>query len=187
LVYVGSVGGRYLVDRIGRFARIAREQRPGTHLRVLTPADPDLVRRTLAASGLPDDAWSSEFVPHDDLPAQLAPQDAGFSFHSHGLSSAGGSSTKVGEYWAMGLPLIATPGLGDVDEIVHSERVGVIVRSHTDEAYREAIEQLLRLLDEPNLADRCRAAAERHYGLEAACERQIAVYEQLATERRGRR
>src|SRR5204862_7073617 len=131
----------YLVDRIGRFTQIAREQRPGTHLQVLTPADPDLVRRTLSASGLPDDAWSSGFVPHDDLPARLAPEDAGFSFHSHALSSAGRSSTKVGEYWARGLPLIATPALGDVDEIVRSDRVGVMVPADAGDAYREAVGQ----------------------------------------------
>jgi glycosyltransferase involved in cell wall biosynthesis len=85
----------------------------------------------------------------------------------------------------MGLPLIATPGLGDVDEIVRAERVGVTVPAHTDEAYREAVSELLSLVGEPDLAARCRAAAERHYGLEAACERQLAIYRALKGRRGG--
>jgi glycosyltransferase involved in cell wall biosynthesis len=180
LVYVGSVGGRYLVDRIGRFAHIAREDAPHTRLDIITVAEPALVRSALSASDLPEDAWDSKFVPYDRLPDELTAHDAGFCFHSHGLSAAGGSSTKVGEYWAMGLPVIATPGLGDVDEIVARERVGVIVADHRDEAYRAALDELRSLLEDPGLRDRCRTAAERHYGLDAACRRQVAMYEELA-------
>jgi glycosyltransferase involved in cell wall biosynthesis len=185
LVYVGSVGGRYLVDRVGRFAHVARTERPDTRLELLTPTGHDVVRSTLASSELPDDAWSSKFVPYERLPDELARQDAGLCFHSHGLSAAGGSSTKVGEYWAMGLPVIATPGLADVDDIIRSERVGVVVRDHCDDAYRAGLEELRILLEDPKLSDRCRAAAERHYGLEDACRRQVAVYRQLANERYG--
>src|SRR5205823_3592953 len=110
--------------------------------------------------------------------------DAGFCFHTHTLSAAGGSSTKVGQYWAMGLPVIATAGLGDVDEIVRRERVGVVVAGHTDAAYRASFDELQTLLRDPELAARCRAAAERHYGLDEACRRQLSVYEQLAARRR---
>jgi glycosyltransferase involved in cell wall biosynthesis len=183
-VYVGNVGGRYLVDRIGRFARVARSEMPDTELRVLTAAQPEMVRSTLASSDLPDDAWSSQFVPYERLPAELRQHHAGFCFHSHGLSAAGGSSTKVGEYWAMGLPVIATPGLGDVDDIVRRERVGVVVRNHSDEAYRASLDELRTLLDDSELPDRCRAAAERHYGLDEACRKQMTVYRQLADDRR---
>jgi hypothetical protein len=180
LVYVGSVGGRYLVDRIGRFAHVAREESADTRLQLLTPAAPEVVRSALASSGLPDDAWSSSFVPYERLPGELAGHDAGFCFHSHGLSAAGGSSTKVGEYWAMGLPVIATPGLGDVDEIIGRERVGVVVRDHSDEAYRASLGELRALLEDPELPGRCRGAAERHYGLDGACREQLAVYRRLA-------
>ena len=79
--------------------------------------------------------------------------------------------------------MIATPGLGDVDDIVARERVGVVVRDHSDEAYRAALDELRALLDDPGLASRCRAAAERHYGLDEACRRQLAVYQELVAGR----
>jgi glycosyltransferase involved in cell wall biosynthesis len=185
LVYVGSVGGRYLVDRMGRFAHVAREGAPDTRLDLLTAAEPALVRSALSASGLADEAWSSKFVPYDRLPGELGRHDAGFCFHAHGLSAAGGSSTKVGEYWAMGLPVIATDGLGDVDAITARERVGVVIRDHDDESYRAGIRELRALLEDPELSDRCRAAAKNHYGLDQACRRQVSTYEELAA-RRGR-
>jgi glycosyltransferase involved in cell wall biosynthesis len=175
LVYMGSVGGRYLVDRIARFAAVA-----DARLEVLTPAPAEDVRSELSSSGLADGSWSARFVPYGQLPAELGRYNAGFCFHTHTLSAAGGSSTKVGQYWAMGLPVIATAGLGDVDGIIAQERVGVVVAEHSDEAYRAALEELRVLLGDPELRDRCRAAAERHYGLDEACRRQFAIYEQLA-------
>ena len=156
---------------------------PSSKLQVITAADPAVVRAALSGSELPEDAWDSKFVPYDRLPDELGVHNAGFCFHSHGLSAAGGSSTKVGEYWAMGIPVIATPGLGDVDEIIARERVGVVVRDHSDQAYRAGLDELRGLLEDAELPDRCRAAAERHYGLDQACRRQVAVYEELA---RGR-
>jgi glycosyltransferase involved in cell wall biosynthesis len=185
LVYVGSVGGRYLLDRIGRFVRIAREQRPDAHLKLLTPADRGLIRDMLSAGGLAEKAWSSKFVPHEQLADGLRHQDAGFFFLARGVGSAGFSPTKIGEYWAMGLPVISTSGMADVDEIIRRERVGVVIRDHTDDAYREAVSELLDLLDDPELPERCRRSAQRHYGLEAACERQFEIYKALAAEQRG--
>jgi glycosyltransferase involved in cell wall biosynthesis len=186
LVYVGSIGGRYLVDRVGRFAYVARQESPDTRLELLTPADHDVVRATLASSNLPDDAWSSKFVPHERLPDELSRHDAGLCFHAHGLSAPGGSSTKVGEYWAMGLPVISTPGLADVDDIIGREGVGVVVQDHSDEAYRASLDELRTLLEDPELPHRCRATAQRHYGLDEACRRQLAVYKQLVDDRRRR-
>jgi glycosyltransferase involved in cell wall biosynthesis len=179
LVYVGSVGGRYILDRVGRFVSVARQQRPGVELQVLTGADPGLVGGMLRSGGLPDTAWSSKFVPHAELPQELARHDAGLFFLAQGIGSAGFSPTKVGEYWATGLPVVSTSGMADLDEVIREERVGVIVEEHTDEAYRAATSELISLLGDPELRERCRRAAERHYDLEAACERQAEVYAKL--------
>jgi hypothetical protein len=54
-----------------------------------------------------------------------------------------------------------------------------VVADHSDEAYRASLTELQALLQDPELPARCRAAAERHYGLDDACRRQLAVYEQL--------
>lgn len=179
LVYIGSVGARYLLDRIGRFAAVVfRDVLPG-HLRILTKADLGLVRSMLAVGGLSAEHWSVESVPHAAMPEQLAQQHAGLFFLAQGLSEHGCSPTKIGEYWAMGLPVITTPNVSDTDEIIARRRVGVIVHEHTDAAYRHAGDQLLLLLNDPELPARCRQAAEAHYALEPACQRQMDLYDRV--------
>jgi glycosyltransferase involved in cell wall biosynthesis len=179
LVYSGSVGGRYILDRIGRFAAVSMGIFPDLHLQVLTRADRGLVGTMLKVGGLPDERWSVESASYWEMPGRLEGSSAGLSFLASGLSEHGGSPTKVGEYWAMGLPIVTTPNNSDMDEIIRRERVGVVVRGHADQDYQQAARELRELLQDPELESRCRRAAEKHYSLESACEQQIRLYGQL--------
>jgi glycosyltransferase involved in cell wall biosynthesis len=179
LIYIGSVGRRYRLDKIGRFVAVARQEMENIHLQVLTRLEKSLVASMLADGGLPESHWSYDCVPHSEIPIYLAQRQAGLFFLSQGLSEYGCSPTKIGEYWACGLPVITTPNVSDTDEIIRRERVGVIVEAHTDEAYRRAFRELLKLLADPELAQRCRRAAERHYALDPACVQQVQLYKSV--------
>jgi glycosyltransferase involved in cell wall biosynthesis len=179
-VYVGGVGGRYQLDRIGRFVAAAAWELGRAHLRVVTAADPALVTAALGNSGLNGDDWSVVRLPHEEVPGELARQDVGLHFLPRGLSEHAGSPTKVGEYWASGLPVAVTPNMGDTEAVIAAEKVGVLVREHAEPAYRQAARQLAALLQDPGLGDRCRRAAEDHYDLGPACERQARLYSALA-------
>ncbi len=178
-VYSGSVGGRYLLDRIGRFVAVASDEDRPVHLRVLTRTDRMTVDSVLSPTGLSEGNCSVKSVHYSAMPQALANEQVGMAFLKQGLSEHGGSPTKIGEYWATGLPVIATANSGDTDEIIKNERVGVIVKEHTDDAYRQALRELDKLLIDPELSVRCRSAAETHYGLEPACDRQINLYEEI--------
>jgi glycosyltransferase involved in cell wall biosynthesis len=179
LIYIGVIGLRYLFDRVARFAAVAAQELGQVHLRVLTRTDPEVVRNLVEPSGLVREAWDLDCVPHAAMPAELAARHAGMFFLSQGLSEQGCSPTKVGEYWASGLPVVTTPNVSDTDEIIERERVGVIVRAHTDDEYRRAAHELGRLLNDPELPQRCRRAAESHYALEPACDRQMSLYREV--------
>lgn len=178
-VYIGSVGARYMLDAITRFAAVARHELGRVELRVCTREDSELVRSILNRGGLPSDSFSVASVRHERIPDELARHDVGLFFLAQGLSEHGCSPTKIGEYWACGLPVVSTANVGDTDEIIRRERVGVIVTEHTEAHYREVLRELLSLLDDPELPQRCRAAAERHYDLSAACLRQIDLYRRV--------
>jgi len=179
-VYAGNIGGRYRFEEVARFVSAASREMGRVHLRVLTAAEPQLASSILRASGLPEDSWSIDKVSRDLIPAELSQADVGFNFLERGISEHGGSPTKIGEYWAAGLPVISTPNVSDTDEIIRRERVGVIVGEHSDDGYSRAMEELRTLLLDPDLRHRCRKAAEAHYALGPACERQFALYQQLA-------
>lgn len=178
-IYIGSVGGRYMLDAVGRFVAVASQEIGSAYLRVLTKADCESVASVLSRTDLPNDAWSVDSVPHMAIPDELAAQHVGLFFLSQGLSEHGCSPTKIGEYWAAGLPVVTTPNVGDTEEIIRRERVGVIVSEHSDAAYSRAVHDLRTLLLDADLPSRCRRVAETHYALQPAIERQFKLYQDI--------
>jgi glycosyltransferase involved in cell wall biosynthesis len=181
LVYGGSVGGRYHLDKLARFVSIASEVLGPLRLNVLTRSDPKLVESMLRAGGLKDDQWSVASAPYSSMPEELSKQDVGLHFLAAGISEHGGSPTKIGEYWAVGLPVVITPNMGDTDEFIRREHIGVIVGEHTEQAYRRASLELRALLEDPAVGERCRRAAQKYYAIDPPCLRQFQLYAGLVS------
>lgn len=180
LIYIGSVGLRYIVDKLARFVAVAAETSGGVHLRILSRADRQLVASMMAQGGLRDDQWSLDAKAHSEIPRELAAADAGLFFLQKGISEFACSPTKIGEYLATGIPVVTTAGVSDTDDIIREYRVGVIVEHHDDVSYRSAAVALTELLKDPALGQRCRQAAETYYALAPFCDQQAALYAQLA-------
>jgi glycosyltransferase involved in cell wall biosynthesis len=179
LVYIGSIGLRYRLDMAARFAKAAMREFGSVQLEVLTQSDHSMVKSILAESGLDASEWTLEKVSHAEMPRRLARAHAGLFFLIDGLSEHGCSPTKIGEYWSSGMPVVTTPNAGDSSDIARRERVGVVVEGDTEEAYARAAKELRALLDDHELGARCRRAAEEHYALGPACDRQMALYREV--------
>ncbi len=94
------------------------------------------------------------------------------------------SPIKLAEYLASGLPVVMTPGVGDCEEDLLPERVGVMVREHSPEGYDLALQELLELLAEgAALRARCRRVAEKLFSLEAGASGYEALYRSLLPSR----
>ena len=92
--------------------------------------------------------------------------DVGLSFIKQCLSKTASSPTKIGEYLASGLPVVASSGVGDVDELLIRSRVGVVVPELTMMGYLKAVEEVLALASDPGTAARCHAVARECLDLE---------------------
>jgi hypothetical protein len=114
------------------------------------------------------------------MPSNLVQHTVGLFFLTRGTSEHGCSPTKVGEYWASGLPVVTTGNVSDLDDIIARHRVGIVVAGPTDNDYQDAFRRLRHLLEDPDLPRRCRVASEEHYALAPACERQLILYQRLA-------
>jgi glycosyltransferase involved in cell wall biosynthesis len=110
----------------------------------------------------------------------VAAADVGISFRKGELSKRAASPTKVGEYLAAGLPVVSSAGIGDCDELIERNRVGVIVRDASRDAHRIAAEAILALLRDDRLAERCLTVAQSDLSMRGVGgPRYAAVYERL--------
>lgn len=96
-------------------------------------------------------------VPHDQVAQEMGRMNAGIFFVKTGFSSLASMPTKLGEFLACGITCIGNAGIGDVEDILEKNRVGVILREFTSDAETKAVSRLLELLDDPeskNVAQR---------------------------------
>jgi glycosyltransferase involved in cell wall biosynthesis len=169
LAYLGSIGTWYMTTEMIAFARVAGAER-GERVLFLTP-NPEEARRY----GLTEAVADVRSARPAEVPTWLRRARAVFFFIRPTPAKKASCPTKLGEALAAGLPVVTNRGIGDVDEVVQGDRVGVLIDDFHQVAYRDALRRLDVLLAEPDLADRCRTTAGRRFGLDAA----IAAYHDL--------
>lgn len=165
IIYVGALGGWYLTDEMAELMAFAHRDNSSTFSMILTQSPPESIIRRLNALGVnPSDYLVKQVDPHD-VPRYLKTADFAVSLIKPCYSKLSSSPTKVAEYLASGLPVICNAGIGDLDEVIENDRVGVILRECGREPYRRALEEMRRLLAEQGIAERCRASARRRFDL----------------------
>ncbi len=180
LVYAGKLGGWYPAEAMARFFAVFHDMEPEARFQVLTASDARLLVDTLRRLGVPARHYDVRAVPASEIPAQLLAAEAGLFFDARTTSARAVSPTKLAEYLAAGLPVVANAGIGDSQALLEGSGVGVLVRALTEEEYRRSARELLALLGRPEVSARCRAVAEERLSLErVGAPRYVAVYERL--------
>ena len=165
VVYAGSVTGLYMLEEMARFFLKLRALRPDAFFRVLTVSSRQETTRFLLRIGLNEEDFSVGAAPPSEVPLHLRRARLGLSFRKPTFSQMAASPTKIPEYLAAGLPVVCNAGIGDVDELLEREGVGVLVRTFDDDSYTKAAESALKLAGDPEVQARCAAVAREHFDL----------------------
>lgn len=178
-IYAGSVGTWYLLEEMLRFVEQAISRFPHTHFLLLT-RNREEVTLELKRARLPPRAVTVAFVSPAEVPAWLARSHAGLAFYKPGLARQATCPTKIGEYLAMGLPVVVNDAVGDMNEVVGKNRVGVVLSEFSGTAYQRSLDTMKELWEDPTLASRCRRVAETYFSLQTGVDRYWAIYQRLA-------
>jgi len=186
VVYAGSLIGLYLVEEMGRFFAAIKRLRPEAFLRILSFSPPGPAAAALKRAGLDRSDFEIGPVPPEDIPTYLRRARLGVSFRKPTFAQIGASPTKVPEYLAAGLPVVCNSGIGDTDEIVEREQVGIVLREFDDDAYQRAAAQALVLTDNVEVRPRCERVAHQYFDLRTVGgPKYVKVYRQLFTASGG--
>jgi glycosyltransferase involved in cell wall biosynthesis len=182
VIYAGSVTGLYLLEEMGRFFLELRAREPRAFLRILTMSDAVAAGERLRRVGLqPEDFWVGG-VSSAEVPRYLQRARLGLSFRKPTFSQLAASPTKIAEYLAAGLPVVSNAGIGDVDDLLQTESVGVVVRHFTGVEFARAAEAALALAGDASTADRCIKAGRVHFDLHTVGGKgYVNVYRRIAS------
>ena len=127
-VYVGKFGGIYLDIEAFQIFENTLTDFAKPVLILLTPEPEKTIHHKAEKAGFNKNIRIIvAMVKHDEIPKFLSASDLAFATIRPAPSRRFCSAIKVGEYYANGLPIIITQGVGDDSDIILNEKLGVIV------------------------------------------------------------
>jgi len=109
----------------------------------------------------------------------MARMHAAYFFYRPSFSRSGTAPTKLAELLGCGIPCLSNRGVGDVEDILESNRVGVVVDSFESTALRTGIERLMSLRKEEGIVERCVRTARENFSLEIGADKYRRLYQEL--------
>ncbi len=178
ILHLGALGGLYLTEEIADLLAEARARDVGTFAMFLTQSDPQKIVPLLERRGFSSDDYFVERVPAAEIQPYLEAADIGLSIVKASFATQSRSPTKIPEYLACGLPIIANRGVGDVDPLIEDNRVGVILDEFSPAGYAKALSEIEKLGD---IGNRCRETARREFDLKTVGGRRYRrAYERIS-------
>lgn len=179
LIYVGSLGTWYLLDEMVDFFCSLHRCIENAFFLIITQSDKNSLKKSLISRGIHDNYLIASASP-DDIPKYISSAQVGISFTKPGLSKIARSPTKIGEYLACGLPIVVNNGIGDLDELINRENVGIIVNNFNSHSYDKSAKKLIDLFNDNSLSKRCRKTAEKYFSLELGIDKYFRIYNKLS-------
>jgi len=182
--YVGSVGGWYLFDQVAEAVARLFELDPEARFLVINKGGHATVREELTKANVDLSRCEIRECQYDQVGEQIGRMDAGIFFIRPVWSKRASCPTRMGEFLGSGVPCLANAGVGDVAEDLQNTGTGVVMPlGKADDVDMtgivQALEQLIRLTKQPDMAIRCRKAAEDLFSLTGGVAEYDRIYHHL--------
>lgn len=146
-VYAGKLGGIYLKAEVFDFIKACYDNwKDDFRFLMLTNASREEIDVECSRAGLPCEVVINRFVFHSEIPAYLSLGDFAINPVKPVPTKRYCTSIKDGEYWAMGLPVVISPGISDDSSIIENEKIGVIVNFKQTSGMSKAVLEIKELL-----------------------------------------
>ncbi len=172
--YLGSIGGWYLTEEMMQFCKTVSEQIPTAKFLFISPHRHEIITAAATKYGISPEKIIVMHGKRHEVPALLSLSKYSLFFIKPCYSKISSSPTKHGEIMAMGIPVITNSGVGDVDEIVNKFNAGFIIKSFTQQEYKNICKEILsnKTFDSHHI----RQSALSFYNLDDAVQKYLSVY-----------
>ncbi|GAB4378895.1 MAG: hypothetical protein Kow0075_09200 [Salibacteraceae bacterium] len=148
-VYSGKLGGIYHDRELFQLAAVADQFWQGKFRLLMLTNEPDhLVHQWAKEAGFRTDHLIKRFVRHAEVPRYLSLAHFGITLVKSVPTKRCCTPIKNGEYWASGLPVIITAGIGDDSDLIQTHRAGYVLQSLDPGEMEAAIAEVDFLISE---------------------------------------
>ena len=176
LIYIGSLGTRYLLNEMIRFFKVLKNQRENAKMLFVSNSPKELILKEAEIEKVDIEDVIITSSNYQEIPKFINIADAGIFFIYTGFTGKAVSPTKQSELLAMGVPIVANKGVGDIETILQDQGLGVVLADFEDNSMAAAAKQLLQTdYNRENI----RTKAKELFALDKAVETYSQLYAKL--------
>ena len=176
ICYLGSVGTWYMMNEMLDYFAVHLKHYPKTSFLWITKDEPGKIINAAKAKGLQKHIFIRS-VERAQLPSLLSICDASIFFIKPLYSKKASSPTKMAELLGMGIPIICNSDVGDTDEIVKKENLGIVLDGFSQSDYSLAAQKFDELLQIPK--GHLRNKSIKYFSLVEGVKKYHEVYQSL--------
>ena len=178
LTYLGSLGAVYLLPNMVKTFKILKYLDSSSKFLFISNNGKDEVVKEFLKNDLNEKDLVFKTLIRSDVPKYLEMADLSLVFIRPSDSKIGCSPTKLAELLAMGIPVLANKGVGDLNEILCIEKNNSICLDSFDENHIR--ENLVKIKSQRVDKEKIREFALKNFSLPEAIRRYEAVYKSLS-------
>jgi len=178
-VHAGSLEYWYMKEEMLDYFKVAKEVMPEAHFLFLSYSDKKEISKLILDKGLNKKDFTILSVPFNEMPQYLSMVDVGIFFITPVFSKLASSPTKFAEYLSCALPVVINERIGDLEDYVVKNNIGIVVRDFDDSQYRQTFKRLLNLLKDENVQFRSRQTACDNFSLNVGVDKYYQIYSRL--------
>lgn len=176
MVYAGSLWSFYDMPSQIDFFKILKTKINNAHFLILGNNNPDKLKDVLRQKGVSEGDYTIISVKSQDVPKYVAGCGLGISFRYDFYSQKAAFPTKLAEYLICGFPVVINTPSEFIKNLVVVNKIGVVVDDFSDYSYQKTIEELVLLLKDPELKERCKKTAEKYLEKNVCVNEYLKIY-----------
>jgi glycosyltransferase involved in cell wall biosynthesis len=179
LGYVGSVGTFYMFDEVLKSFKKLIKVKKNSKLIIINKNQHDYIKSCIHKENMKDLDIEVRSADYQDMTKEINAFDAGIFYIKPSFSKRSSSPTRLAEYLGCGKPCITNYGVGDTEYVISSGNVGVILKDFSDDSHIRGIEELLTLVNDPEVSTRCVNISKKYYSLDKGVNEYNKLYSRM--------
>ncbi|MBL0145293.1 MAG: glycosyltransferase [Chitinophagaceae bacterium] len=176
--YLGSIGGWYLTKEMMQFCKLLLKKKPEAKFLFISNNRHEDIITAAAQYEIPAEKIIVKMGKRHEVPVLLSFSNYSLFFIKPCYSKLSSSPTKHGEIMAMGIPVIANSGVGDLKEIIEKYNAGYVIDEFTEQEMQKIVNSICNNTNGFN-ATAIRNGAIDFYNLENTLKTYSKVYKEI--------
>ena len=175
---IGTINSEwFLTEWLANFYSIFRETHPHSFLNIITHDEHGPIKKIMNKYNV--DNYRIYSCSSNQIVNEINNIDINLMFFSNNFAKIASCPTRLAESLACGVPCIANPGLGDIEDLIKNNNVGVILNNNNRNEIVNSIQKIMKLLEDKKIKQNCRNTAIKLFDANLGAKNIHLIYKKI--------